>query len=59
MDRTAILADAIEYVKELMEKIKILEKEINIPNELGILRSHNIVKPNNEYLVRNSAKVIK
>ncbi|KAL0553131.1 hypothetical protein IC582_007019 [Cucumis melo] len=56
MDRTAILADAIEYVKELMEKIKILEKEINIPNELGILRSHNIVKPNNEYLVRNSAK---
>ena len=56
MDRTAILADAIEYVKELMERIQILEKEISNSNKLGILRSH-IVKPNNEYLVRNSAKV--
>ncbi|XP_038899495.1 transcription factor bHLH93-like [Benincasa hispida] len=61
MDRTAILADAIEYVKELMEKIKNLEREIGVgnnnnnnnPNKLGILRD---VKPNNEYLVRNSPK---
>lgn len=58
MDRTAILADAIEYVKELMEKIKKLEREIEVnnnnnPNKLGIMRD---VKPNNEYLVRNSPK---
>ncbi|XP_022935906.1 transcription factor bHLH93-like [Cucurbita moschata] len=55
MDRTAILADAIEYVKELVEKITNLQREIeagNDPNKLGILRDLK----RNEYLVRNSAK---
>ena len=58
MDRTAILADAIEYVKELVEKIKNLQREIeagNDPNKLGILRDLK----RNEYLVRNSAKVMR
>lgn len=60
MDRTAILADSIDYVKELLEKINHLQREIEMTNpskseSMGILRAE---KPS-EYLVRNSPKVIK
>ncbi|KAL5209612.1 hypothetical protein ABZP36_005235 [Zizania latifolia] len=58
MDRTSILGDTIDYVKELTERIKTLEEEIGAsPEELDLL---NTVKDsssgNNEMLVRNSTK---
>lgn len=59
MDRTSILGDTIDYVKELTERIKVLEDEIGAsPEDLNLLNtlndsSHN----NNEMMVRNSTKV--
>ncbi|KAF8404767.1 hypothetical protein HHK36_009656 [Tetracentron sinense] len=54
MDRTSILGDAINYMRELLEKIKNLQEEIekgsNQLNLMGILREQ---KPN-EILVSNS-----
>ncbi|XP_022940461.1 transcription factor bHLH93-like isoform X1 [Cucurbita moschata] len=57
MDRTAILADSIDYVKELLEKINHLQREIEMANpskleSTGILRAENP----SEYLVRNAPK---
>lgn len=50
MDRTSILGDTIDYMKELLEKIKNLQdNEVNS----DIFKK---VKPN-EALVRNSPKV--
>ena len=55
MDRTSILGDTIDYMKELLERIKLLQEEMEIesdsPNMLGLFRDSN------EMLVRNSPKV--
>ncbi|XP_010935191.1 transcription factor BHLH3 [Elaeis guineensis] len=56
MDRTSILGDTIDYMKELLERIKRLQEEIEVgpdqPNLLGIFKELNP----NEILVRNSPK---
>lgn len=56
MDRTAILADAIEYMKELLEKIGNLQSEVEGSNP----RTNSLknTKPS-EFVVRNSPKVMK
>lgn len=58
MDRTSILGDTIDYMKELLERIKRLQEEIEVgpeqPNLLGIFKELNP----NEILVRNSPKVM-
>jgi len=59
MDRTSILGDTIDYVKELTERIKVLEEEIGAsPEDLDLL---NTLKDSstcsNEMMVRNSTKV--
>lgn len=54
MDRTSILGDTIDYMKELLEKINNLQLETDAnPNSTGI--SKNVIT--NEVLVRNSTKV--
>lgn len=54
MDRTSILGDTIDYMKELLERIDNLQEEIGVgSNQLTILKD---AKPN-EILVRNSPKV--
>ncbi|XWS25425.1 hypothetical protein CRYUN_Cryun27aG0067300 [Craigia yunnanensis] len=56
MDRTAILGDTIDYTKELLEKIKSLQQEIEADsNELNMAHILKDVKPN-EILVRNTPK---
>jgi uncharacterized small protein (DUF1192 family) len=60
MDRTSILGDTIDYVKELTERIKTLEEEIGAtPEELDLLNTMKDSSSgnNNEMLVRNSTKV--
>lgn len=60
MDRTSILGDTIDYVKELTERIKTLEEEIGVtPEELDLLNTMKDSSSgnNNEMLVRNSTKV--
>ncbi|KAE9587080.1 putative transcription factor bHLH family [Lupinus albus] len=53
MDRTSILGDTIDYMKELLEKINTLKQEIEVDaNMTGIFKD---VKPN-EILIRNSPK---
>ncbi|KAL2317580.1 hypothetical protein Fmac_031456 [Flemingia macrophylla] len=53
MDRTAILGDTIDYMKELLEKINNLKQEIEVdPNMAGIFKD---AKPK-EILVKNSPK---
>ncbi|XP_052146356.1 transcription factor BHLH3 [Oryza glaberrima] len=59
MDRTSILGDTIDYVKELTERIKTLEEEIGAtPEELDLLNTMKDSSSgnNNEMLVRNSTK---
>ncbi|KAI9106539.1 hypothetical protein K1719_022067 [Acacia pycnantha] len=54
MDRTSILGDTIDYVKELLEKIKDLQQEIDLDsNTVGLLKDY--AKPN-EIIMRNSPK---
>jgi len=54
MDRTAILGDTIDYMKELLEKINTLKQEIELDsNTASIFKDF---KPD-EILVRNSPKV--
>nr|XP_010943487.1 transcription factor bHLH93 isoform X1 [Elaeis guineensis] len=56
MDRTSILGDTIDYVKELLERIKSLQQEAKVgTDELNLLNTLNGVKPN-EMLPRNSPK---
>ncbi|KAL7245486.1 hypothetical protein ACSBR2_000757 [Camellia fascicularis] len=57
MDRTSILGDTIDYMKELLERINNLQEEIEVgsPNQLNLLNIFKDVKPN-EVLVRNSPK---
>ncbi|TVU48465.1 hypothetical protein EJB05_08103, partial [Eragrostis curvula] len=58
MDRTSILGDTIDYVKELTERIKVLEEEIGAsPEDLNLLNTLNdSSNNNNEMMVRNSTK---
>ncbi|GJN30221.1 hypothetical protein PR202_gb18510 [Eleusine coracana subsp. coracana] len=58
MDRTSILGDTIDYVKELTERIKVLEDEIGAsPEDLNLLHTLNdSSNNNNEMMVRNSTK---
>lgn len=54
MDRTSILGDTIDYMKELLDKINHLQQEIEVnSNAMDIFKD---VKPN-EVVVRNSPKV--
>ncbi|XP_054799005.1 transcription factor bHLH93-like [Prosopis cineraria] len=53
MDRTSILGDTIDYMKELLDKIKNLQQETDLDsNVVGVLKD---AKPN-EIIVRNSPK---
>ncbi|XP_047084144.1 transcription factor BHLH3-like [Lolium rigidum] len=60
MDRTSILGDTIDYVRELTERIKTLEEEIgDMPGELNLLNTaQNFSSGNNEETMpmRNSTK---
>lgn len=58
MDRTSILGDTIDYVKELTERIKVLEEEIGAsPEELNLLNTFkDSSNSTNEMMVRNSTK---
>ncbi|CAK8568948.1 unnamed protein product [Lathyrus sativus] len=53
MDRTAILGDTIDYMKELLEKINNLQQEIELDSNMSSIIKD--VKPN-EILIRNSPK---
>ncbi|KAL6504279.1 hypothetical protein OROGR_026202 [Orobanche gracilis] len=56
MDRTSILGDTIDYMKELIEKINGLQKEMHLgSNQQSLMSIFNDVKPN-EIVVRNSPK---
>ncbi|KAJ1376223.1 Myc-type, basic helix-loop-helix [Sesbania bispinosa] len=55
MDRTSILGDTIDYMKELLEKINNLQQEIEVDSDSNIAGIFKDVKPN-EILVRNSPK---
>ncbi|XVF64941.1 hypothetical protein PTKIN_Ptkin09bG0206900 [Pterospermum kingtungense] len=57
MDRTSILGDTIDYTKELMERIKNLQQEIEAvgSSELNMAHIFKDGKPN-EILVRNTPK---
>ncbi|KAF3447447.1 hypothetical protein FNV43_RR12633 [Rhamnella rubrinervis] len=57
MDRTSILGDTIDYMKELLERINYLQKEIDHQgsNQLDVMGLFKDIKPN-EILVRNSPK---
>jgi hypothetical protein len=61
MDRTSILGDTIDYVRELTERIKTLEEEIgDMPGELNLLNTaQNFSSGSNEETmpIRNSTKV--
>lgn len=61
MDRTSILGDTIDYMKELLEKISKLQEEMEQEKEgendqLNFIGNSKEVKPN-EVMVRNSPKV--
>lgn len=57
MDRTSILGDTIDYMKELVERINNLQKEIEISS--GQMNVKGIFKDTkaHEIVVRNSPKV--
>ncbi|KNA15310.1 hypothetical protein SOVF_099340, partial [Spinacia oleracea] len=60
MDRTSILGDTIDYMKELLERINNLQEEIDVGsnnnnNQFNVMSIFKDVKPN-EVLVRNSPK---
>lgn len=57
MDRTSILGDTIDYMKELLRSINNLQEEMNLGgNELELLSIFKNAKPE-EILIRNSPKV--
>lgn len=58
MDRTSILGDTIDYMKELLEKIHNLQEEEmeENKNQMNMTEIFKDTKPN-EVLVRNSPKV--
>ena len=58
MDRTSILGDTIDYMKELLERISKLQEEgiEDGNNQINLLGISKELKPS-EVLVRNSPKV--
>lgn len=58
MDRTSILGDTIDYMKELLEKVGKLQEEVTEEgtNQIHLLGISKELKPN-EVMVRNSPKV--
>lgn len=61
MDRTSILADTIDYMKELLERInKLQEEESELGTDQNQMNSKGIFKDTNpnEVLTRNSPKVL-
>lgn len=59
MDRTSILGDTIDYMKELLERINKLQEEEGMEentNQINLLGISKDLKPN-DVLVRNSPKV--
>lgn len=53
MDRTSILGDAIDYMKELLQNINKLQEEMNLgESELGLFKNSP-----EDILIRNSPKV--
>ena len=58
MDRTSILGDTIDYMKELLEKVQNLrEEDTNAGmNQGNLMGNFKELKPN-DVLVRNSPKV--
>jgi hypothetical protein len=61
MDRTSILGDTIDYVKELTERIKTLEEEIGAtPEELNLLNAGKnfFGDSNDDVPMRKSTKVV-
>ena len=57
MDRTSILGDTIDYMKELLERINNIQEEKDVvSNQPSLMSIFKDVKPN-EVLVRNSPKV--
>lgn len=58
MDRTSILGDTIDYMKELLDRINNLQEEIHevdTSNQFNLMSIFKDVKPN-EVLIRNSPK---
>ncbi|GAB4839092.1 hypothetical protein Ancab_028620 [Ancistrocladus abbreviatus] len=56
MDRTSILGDTIDYMKELQERIDNLQEEIELgSSELNVMSVFKDVKPN-DVVVKNSPK---
>ncbi|KAA8546644.1 hypothetical protein F0562_003125 [Nyssa sinensis] len=57
MDRTSILGDTIDYMKELLEKIKKIQEEedMEVDDQVNLTSNFKELKPN-ELLVRNSPK---
>ncbi|KAL6012731.1 hypothetical protein ACLOJK_003220 [Asimina triloba] len=56
MDRTSILGDTIDYMKELLDRIKKLQEEIQVgSNQLNLLSIFKELK-SNEVMVRNTPK---
>ncbi|XP_019152597.1 PREDICTED: transcription factor bHLH93-like [Ipomoea nil] len=56
MDRTSILGDTIDYMKELLERINNLQEEMELgTNDLSLMSIFKNEKPN-EMVVRNSPK---
>ncbi|KAG8369166.1 hypothetical protein BUALT_Bualt15G0123000 [Buddleja alternifolia] len=57
MDRTSILGDTIDYMKELLERINNLQEEMDVgSNQLSLMTIFNDVLKPKEILVRNSPK---
>ncbi|KAK9098556.1 hypothetical protein Syun_025601 [Stephania yunnanensis] len=57
MDRTSILGDTIDYMKELLERIKNLQEEMDVnSDELNLMEIFKELKTN-EIMIRNTPKV--
>lgn len=57
MDRTSILGDTIDYMKELIERIGKLQEDMEEgTDQINLLGISKELKPN-DVLVRNSPKV--
>lgn len=55
MDRTSILGDTIDYMKELLEKINKLQQELEVDSNMeGIFKE---TKQNELLVMRNTPKV--